>query len=526
MKNLVYQKVKRESVPQIKVSSLLRSKRTVGQELTHNGELAARVLQGPAALRSDDLLTLQRMVGNQAVGRWLQARLEVGASGDPLERQADQVAERVVQQVEREQSNVRRQVPEEEEEELQESPDVRRQDEEEEEEFMQMQRALRGVEEGVQAAELALRQDTEEEEEELQAKSVWRAELSDVAVGAEGGSVPSTVERAIRSTQGQGARLEGPLRGAMERAFGADLGGVRLHTDQHADALSRALTARAFTVGRDIYFRRGEYQPESRAGRLLLAHELTHVVQQGAVRTQVKRARPAGRIQAVRGPQDAVIRRWAFGTGAAPSADWQVVPAGHQARVRAAMNIITRKARTARLINYFRDHAPGGTANTLAQVLNRARVWELRNEGSLGMSFEGGSDMAYDPYMYRLGRWQIAATLLHEMGHLARFPTEEECEGAIDAGRTYAPYIESVQPRAARVGQVVIIRGITFGRSQGTRDRVLFNGVDAGAALSWSWQHNTQGQIRVRVPAGATSGPLVVVNNNVRSNQVSFRVIP
>lgn len=66
----------------------------------------------------------------------------------------------------------------------------------------------------------------------------------------------------------------------MERALGADFGGVRVHTDERADALNRSLRARAFTTGADIFFRRGAYDPASPGGREVLAHELTHVVQQ------------------------------------------------------------------------------------------------------------------------------------------------------------------------------------------------------------------------------------------------------
>jgi ribonuclease HI len=70
------------------------------------------------------------------------------------------------------------------------------------------------------------------------------------------------------------------VRGHMESAFAADFGAVRLHTDSEANELNRALAARAFAIGGDIFFREGEYQPATDAGRELLAHELTHVVQQ------------------------------------------------------------------------------------------------------------------------------------------------------------------------------------------------------------------------------------------------------
>jgi hypothetical protein len=61
---------------------------------------------------------------------------------------------------------------------------------------------------------------------------------------------------------------------------------VRVHTSAAADGLNRSLNARAFTTGRDIYFRQGHYNPGSSGGRELLAHELTHVVQQNADRVQ------------------------------------------------------------------------------------------------------------------------------------------------------------------------------------------------------------------------------------------------
>jgi hypothetical protein len=88
------------------------------------------------------------------------------------------------------------------------------------------------------------------------------------------------VEEAIRRTRGSGSELRPHVRTDMEEAFGADFGEVRVHTDVHADALNRSLSAVAFTTGRDVYFRHGAYDPEGPAGRRLLAHELTHVVQQ------------------------------------------------------------------------------------------------------------------------------------------------------------------------------------------------------------------------------------------------------
>lgn len=88
------------------------------------------------------------------------------------------------------------------------------------------------------------------------------------------------VEEAIQRARGGGQALDSGVRVQMESAFGTDFGGVRVHTGAEADALNRAVSARAFTTGVDIFFRGGEYNPQGSGGRELLAHELTHVLQQ------------------------------------------------------------------------------------------------------------------------------------------------------------------------------------------------------------------------------------------------------
>lgn len=99
---------------------------------------------------------------------------------------------------------------------------------------------------------------------------------------APGHAVGDDVEAEIQRARGAGQPLDGAARAQMEPALGADLGGVRVHADQRAHNLNQALDARAFTTGSDVFFRQGQYAPGSPEGRELLAHELTHVVQQGA----------------------------------------------------------------------------------------------------------------------------------------------------------------------------------------------------------------------------------------------------
>jgi hypothetical protein len=86
------------------------------------------------------------------------------------------------------------------------------------------------------------------------------------------------VERAIQQARGSGQVLDSGVRAQMEPSFGADFSGVQVHAE--ADRLNRILNARAFTTGQDIFSQQGTYNPGSLASQELLAHELTHVVQQ------------------------------------------------------------------------------------------------------------------------------------------------------------------------------------------------------------------------------------------------------
>lgn len=115
----------------------------------------------------------------------------------------------------------------------------------------------------------------------------------------------------VRNQLGSGRGLEGDVRSRMESAFGADFSGVEIHADDAGAGLSADLNARAFTLGNHIAFAAGEYQPGTRSGDALLAHELTHVVQQGhAVSTDnnagTKQATP---VSAIRGSSPGSVQR-------------------------------------------------------------------------------------------------------------------------------------------------------------------------------------------------------------------------
>jgi hypothetical protein len=121
----------------------------------------------------------------------------------------------------------------------------------------------------------------------------------------------------INRARGGGEALDNHIQKQIGEGLGADFSQVRVHTGQEADVLNQELQARAFTTGQDIFFRDGQYNPGSTSGRELLAHELTHVVQQasGAVPSSGRMAvnAPGDRFE-----QEANAVASSIGSAAAP----------------------------------------------------------------------------------------------------------------------------------------------------------------------------------------------------------------
>ncbi len=188
----------------------------------------------------------------------IQAQLKVGEPGDKYEREADALANRVMSMPQTENS-IQRACVSCSENELQMKPMS--------EHVLQMQ----AVEEEEELLQPKLRmQPMEEEEEMLQPKSMGSpsGELNEIAL-------------TMQST-GNGSSLPDSTNRFMSNAFGSDFRGVKIHTGSKAIQMNNQLGARAFTHGNNIYFNKGQYTPKSSEGKKLLAHELTHVVQQGA----------------------------------------------------------------------------------------------------------------------------------------------------------------------------------------------------------------------------------------------------
>ena len=204
------------------------------------GAIVQRALAAPqVALRPAELMAMQRTLGNRAVGAMLgrasaHSSLMVSAPGDRYESEAERVADTVIR-----------------------APGT---------------------------AQEAPKMDKEPE------PATRRAPTRSGGSLAAGG----TFAHRLNASRGRGRPLPSGLQSEFESKFGADFSDVMVHTDAQADALSRSIQARAFTRGHDIYVAAGQPGPTIREGKRLLAHELTHVMQQDA-----GLARASNRDQAV-----------------------------------------------------------------------------------------------------------------------------------------------------------------------------------------------------------------------------------
>ena len=259
---------------------------------------------------------------------------------------------------------------------------------------------------------------------------------------AEPGGVPLIVRKVLNS---QGQPLDTSTRAFLEPRFGHDFSRVRVHTDAHAAESAHAVNAYAYTVGQDVVFGTGQYAPGTSEGRKMLAHELTHVVQQGAntIRDRIEISPPddAHELDAHKASELAnglpgrtpgtmptrhlehiALQRWAYGTGAPPHADYAVVPDGDKKRIETAMDIVSRVVNNPkdypRCPRFFKDHCPGGKDNTLAQVFNNAVLWKDTDPSPtlLGSSVDP-HHIAYTKISYGVGRWAVAASMFHELIH-------------------------------------------------------------------------------------------------------------
>lgn len=230
---------------------------------------------------------LQRMLGNQGVQRLLsanpgiaQAKLTVGAADDAYEQEADRVAGEVMtMQTPSGDAGVQRE---------DEAPET------EDDEFIQgkrdadVQRAAPEDELGLMRMPNIVQRGAMGEDDEMAAKRIQRAADGQDLMGSF--DVEGQLEGDIQSQKGGGQAMDSGDQQFFESRFGQDFSDVKVHTGGQSDSINRSLGARAFTNGSDVFMRGGEYNPGSSGSRELMAHELTHVVQQtGSKPLQPKR---------------------------------------------------------------------------------------------------------------------------------------------------------------------------------------------------------------------------------------------
>lgn len=105
-------------------------------------------------------------------------------------------------------------------------------------------------------------------------------------------AAPNGFSQQVRQAKSGGQIMDTGTRTRMEQSIGADFSQVRIHTGSKAEQLNNQINAKAFTTGKDIFFNKGQYQPKQQGGQHLLAHELTHVVQQKATRQNTVQRNP------------------------------------------------------------------------------------------------------------------------------------------------------------------------------------------------------------------------------------------
>jgi len=252
---------------------------------------------------------LQRQIGNSLTGRLLksvliQPKLTLSQPDDESEREADRVADRVMRMPEPRSASAIESSPKIQrmctdcEDELQRKTDLGHAPvPEEEEDFVQAK-----VESSPNSSESTVNRKCEHcQEENVHPQfDVWRlpgdhdveeqhVQLRTLAPGP----VVTTLEAAnVQDLKSGGSPLPETTRAFFEPRFGADFSEVRLHTDFRAEQTANSINAKAFTVGRDIAFAAGQYVPGSAEGQRLLAHELTHVVQQGVAKGRAAKFAP------------------------------------------------------------------------------------------------------------------------------------------------------------------------------------------------------------------------------------------
>lgn len=194
----------------------------------------------------------------------IQPKLTIGQPNDKYEQEADAVAHQVVNQINAPQAKAvqRETAPE------------------EKEESVQAKSETNSFFPSVNKLMFKLERDEMQSEDMSAGEPVSNNPIVQRFSNIVTGQASNNFESSLQSAKGGGQTIADGVRKPMEGAFGADFSKVKVHTDNQSNQLNQSIQAKAFTTGTDIFFKQGAYNPGTRGGQELIAHELTHVVQQ------------------------------------------------------------------------------------------------------------------------------------------------------------------------------------------------------------------------------------------------------
>lgn len=241
-------------------------------------------------LNTQNIIYLQRTIGNQSVGKLILARMKINQPGDEYEKEADQVANEVMRmddkKIQRQENNKK--------DELLKSKSgyIQLQTDEKDKTLQKSSLQMQMGEEEDMIQEKSISNQSEDEEKAIVKKSSL-PQVQDENLEKQKPVMPARENNSHYSStnfgnrlsisKGSGFPIPDKTLSFMESRFGSNFNNIKLHTDDESVQMNQELGAQAFTHGSHIYFNAGKYNPDTSEGKRLLAHELTHTMQQGGM---------------------------------------------------------------------------------------------------------------------------------------------------------------------------------------------------------------------------------------------------
>lgn len=331
-----------------------------------------------------------------------------------------------------------------------------------------------------------------------------------IAPGKSSVTASASATQAITS-MGSGRAMNKTEKSYFEPRFGRDFSQVRIHDGPAADKAARGIDAEAFTHGNDIAFAKGAKT------KGVMAHELAHVTQ-----------------------KDTGLRRMKIATANHPTdKEFKKPPRKHHARLKAADKILDRVTKDTACKTYFKDNCKlnGGDLTKAARdAYEKSTIYFLKgNKDDFGQATPrtvaaDKQEVAYSASTHKIGRWMLASTFMHELFHtciLGKITDEEKvAELSAEACKLYTPWVEQVDPKSAKRGEIVELSTAFAGPQQDKNHKLFLNGQKITAS-GWSVDAGSGvGIITFVVPAKAKIGRAegYVTNHGVKSNKFKLRI--